>query len=91
MSSVIHKFIEGHEFFIIFKCRTYLIGYDRSVPKLRQASHCIGCGYCKPDCPQLNDIPGELHHIDRYAESLKQDRFVYIAVLSKSFIGQQYI
>lgn len=56
--------------------RAFLIGYDRSVPKLRQASHCIGCGHCKPDCPQSIDIPAELHRIDRYVESLKQDRFV---------------
>ena len=26
--------------------RQYLIGLDRSVPKLRQADHCIGCGQC---------------------------------------------
>ena len=24
--------------------RAFLVGYDRSVPKLRQANHCIGCG-----------------------------------------------
>ena len=26
--------------------RAFLVGYDRSVPKLRQADHCIGCGQC---------------------------------------------
>ena len=51
--------------------RAYLIGYDRSVPKLRQASHCIGCGQCVSHCPQRIDIPAELHKIDRYVESLK--------------------
>lgn len=52
--------------------RAYLIGYDRSVPQLRQASHCIGCGQCSPHCPQRIDIPRELHRIDKYVEKLKQ-------------------
>ena len=52
--------------------KAFLVGYDRSVPKLRQASHCIGCDQCKPHCPQSIDIPGQLHRIDRYVESLKQ-------------------
>lgn len=53
--------------------RAYLVGYDRSVPKLRQASHCIGCNACSPHCPQGIDIPKELHRIDAYVEKLKQD------------------
>ena len=53
--------------------RAFLVGYDRSVPKLRQASHCIGCGQCAPHCPQRIDIPAELHRIDRYVEQLKQN------------------
>ena len=53
--------------------RAYLIGYDRSVPKLRQASHCIGCNQCSPHCPQSIDIPKELHRIDEYVEKLKQN------------------
>lgn len=53
--------------------RAFLVGYDRSVPKLRQASHCIGCGQCNPHCPQSIDIPKELHRIDRYVEQLKQE------------------
>lgn len=52
--------------------RAYLVGYDRSVPKLRQANHCIGCGQCSPHCPQSIDIPKELHRIDRFVEQLKQ-------------------
>lgn len=52
--------------------RAYLIGYDRSVPKLRQASHCIGCGQCNSHCPQSIDIPKELHRIDQFVEQLKQ-------------------
>lgn len=53
--------------------RIYLIGYDRSVPKLRQASHCIGCNQCSPHCPQRINIPNELHRIDAYVEQLKQN------------------
>ncbi|MBD5316756.1 MAG: aldo/keto reductase [Bacteroides sp.] len=52
--------------------RAFLVGYDRSVPKLRQASHCIGCNTCGPHCPQSIDIPKELHRIDQYVEMLKQ-------------------
>lgn len=52
--------------------RAFLVGYDRSVPKLRQANHCIGCGQCSPHCPQSIDIPAELHRIDEYVERLKQ-------------------
>jgi predicted aldo/keto reductase-like oxidoreductase len=52
--------------------RAFLVGYDRNVPKLRQASHCIGCDRCKPHCPQTIDIPNEMRRIDLYAEQLKQ-------------------
>ena len=54
--------------------RTFLIGYDRSVPRLRQANHCIGCGQCIHHCPQSIDIPKELQRIDKYVEDLKQGR-----------------
>ena len=53
--------------------RAYLVGYDRNVPKLRQASHCIGCNQCSVHCPQRIDIPKELHRIDAYVERLKQE------------------
>ena len=53
--------------------RAFLIGYDRSVPRLRQASHCIQCGQCNPHCPQRIDIPREMRRIDEYVETLKQD------------------
>ncbi|HJE38876.1 MAG TPA: aldo/keto reductase [Candidatus Amulumruptor caecigallinarius] len=52
--------------------RAFLVGYDHSVPKLRQASHCIGCNRCSPHCPQGIQIPSELHRIDRFVEQLKQ-------------------
>lgn len=53
--------------------RAFLVGYDRSVPKLRQANHCIGCNQCSPHCPQAIDIPRELQRIDGFAERLKQN------------------
>ena len=53
--------------------RQYLIGMDRSVPKLRQASHCIGCSQCVAHCPQNIRIPDELHRIDEFVEMLRQD------------------
>ena len=52
--------------------RAFLVGYDRSVPKLRQASHCIGCGRCVSHCPQGIKIPSQLHKIDHYVEKLKR-------------------
>lgn len=54
--------------------RAFLIGYDRSVPKLRQASHCIGCGQCRPLCPQRINIPKEMRRIDDFVERLKQGK-----------------
>lgn len=52
--------------------RAFLIGYDRSVPRLRQANHCIGCNQCVHHCPQNIDIPKDLQRIDRFVEQLKQ-------------------
>lgn len=51
--------------------RAFLIGYDRSVPRLRQASHCIGCDQCVEHCPQNIDIPKEMQRIDKFVEELK--------------------
>jgi Predicted oxidoreductases of the aldo/keto reductase family len=53
--------------------RAFLVGYDRSVPRLAQASHCIGCGQCTDSCPQQIAIPKQLQHIDRYVEKLKKN------------------
>lgn len=53
--------------------RAFLVGYDRSVPKLRQADHCIGCNTCVSHCPQGIDIPAELARIDNFVEHLKQN------------------
>jgi len=52
--------------------RQYLISYDKTIPSVRQASHCIQCGHCLPECPQSIQIPTELHRIDAYIEKLKQ-------------------
>lgn len=54
--------------------RAFLVGYDRSVPRLRQADHCIGCGQCALHCPQGIDIPQELQRIDHFVEDLKQGK-----------------
>ena len=54
--------------------RAFLVGYDRSVPKLRQADHCIGCGRCAHHCPQRIPIPSALRRIDAYVERLKQEK-----------------
>ena len=54
--------------------RAFLIGYDRAVPGLRQANHCIGCYQCAPHCPQSINIPQELHRIDDFVEKLKQNK-----------------
>lgn len=51
--------------------RAFLIGYDRSVPKLRQANHCVGCGKCVEHCPQKIRIPDEMQRIDKFVEQLK--------------------
>ena len=53
--------------------RNYLIGYDRAVPKLRQADHCISCGQCEPHCPQSIHIPRELQKISQFVEDLKRN------------------
>ena len=52
--------------------RAYLVSYDRSIPTLRQASHCIGCRQCVEHCPQSIAIPRELRRIDAYVEKLRR-------------------
>lgn len=53
--------------------KAFLVGYDRSVPRLRQASHCIGCGQCNEHCPQRINIPKEMRRIDTMVENLKRN------------------
>jgi len=54
--------------------RAYLVGYDRAVPKLRQADRCIGCNTCVEHCPQRIKIPQELHKISNYIENLRREK-----------------
>jgi len=54
--------------------REFLIGYDRSVPALRQADHCIGCRHCVSHCPQNINIPAQMQRINKFVEDLKQGR-----------------
>lgn len=52
--------------------RAFLVGYDRSIPYVRQANHCIGCAQCNDHCPQRINIPMEMQKIDSLVERLKQ-------------------
>lgn len=52
--------------------RAYLVSYSRSVEKIRQADHCVGCGMCMMECPQGIDIPSQLHRLDSYVDKLRR-------------------
>ena len=52
--------------------RAYLVSYDRAIPKVRQADHCIGCSQCVSHCPQRIKIPRELHRISALIEQMRQ-------------------
>ncbi|MBP5307009.1 MAG: aldo/keto reductase [Paludibacteraceae bacterium] len=62
---------QGSEEFVRRR-RAFLVGYDRQVPGLRQADHCIGCDHCVTHCPQRIKIPEEMQRIDQLVEQLKQ-------------------
>lgn len=53
--------------------QAFLVGYDRNVPRLRQASHCIDCNQCVQHCPQSIEIPQQMQRIDQFVEQLKQN------------------
>ena len=52
--------------------KAFLVGYDRAVPSVRQAAHCITCGLCRTKCPQRINIPKRMQEIDAFVEKLKQ-------------------
>lgn len=52
--------------------KIYLTSYNRAIPTLRQANHCIDCRQCNSHCPQNIDIPKVLQRIDKFVEQLKQ-------------------
>jgi predicted aldo/keto reductase-like oxidoreductase len=54
--------------------REFLLGYDRSVPVLRQAARCTECEVCRPKCPQGINIPAQMRRVDAYAELLRQEK-----------------
>ena len=54
--------------------RAYLIGYDRAVPKLRQADRCLLCAKCVEHCPQHIRIPREINRIANYIEELRRNK-----------------
>ena len=51
--------------------RAFLTTYDKSIERLRQADHCIGCGECLKHCPQHIAIPQKMHMIEDYTNKLK--------------------
>ena len=53
--------------------RRYLLAYDKAIPTVRQADHCIQCGKCEEACPQHIAVRSELLKIDEYIENLKRE------------------
>ncbi len=51
--------------------RAFLTTYDKSIERLRQADHCIGCGECLTHCPQSIKIPEKMRMIEDYTNALK--------------------
>lgn len=51
--------------------RAFLTTYDKSIERLRQADHCIGCGECLKHCPQHIAIPDKMRMIEDYTNRLK--------------------
>lgn len=67
--------------------RAFLVGYDRKVPRLRQAGHCTSCGKCLSHCPQGIAIDKEMRKIHTYTEALKQRKQTTDLVKDKLLAG----
>lgn len=51
--------------------KNFLTGYERTIPELERANHCINCGECQLTCPQRIRIPDELLRINTLVEQIK--------------------
>ena len=51
--------------------KAFLTTYDKSIERMRQADHCIGCGVCLSHCPQHIAIPDKMRMIEDYTNTLK--------------------
>ncbi len=49
----------------------FLMGYDKSVPRLAQADKCVACGKCQKECPQSINIPRWMKRITKYTDQLR--------------------
>lgn len=56
--------------------RAFLIGLDRTVPRMRQADKCVGCRECEPHCPQRIKIANEMQRIDKFVQTIKEDGLI---------------
>lgn len=56
--------------------RAFLIGLDRTVPRMRQADKCVGCRECEPHCPQRIKIASEMQRIDKFVQTIKGDGLI---------------
>lgn len=56
--------------------RAFLIGLDRTVPRMRQADKCVGCRECEPHCPQKIKIAREMRRIDEFVQTVKGDGLI---------------
>lgn len=53
--------------------KAFLVGYDRKVPRMRQADHCVGCRKCESHCPQELPIVDYMRMVDDMVENLKRN------------------
>lgn len=56
--------------------RNFLIGLDRTVPRMRQADKCVGCHQCQPHCPQKIKIAREMQRIDKFVQKIREDGLI---------------